>query len=167
MLVYKLSYKNYYYIGSTKNFESRFTQHKSDCFNKNKYPNLKFYKKFKELGLTKENFYKEIKHELLCICKDDVIKKMENIYIKLDDEFCLNIKRENQNVINNEEYYKNNKDHIIKYNINNYYNNQEEKIEYQKQYNKDNKEKIKEYQKNWYQKNKEKIKEEYYKKQSY
>ena len=36
MLVYKLSYKNYYYIGSTKNFESRFTQHKSDCFNKNK-----------------------------------------------------------------------------------------------------------------------------------
>jgi len=123
--VYKLSYKNYYYIGSTENFDKRLIRHKHDCFNKNrKCYNCKEMKKFRELGLTKENFYKDIKYKFLCILNSNKkLTEYENIFINLKDEYCLNTKKENQNSLNEdgshnkdyfEEYYKKNKEKILK-----------------------------------------------------
>ena len=131
--VYKLEYKDFYYIGSTNDFKQRLWDHKSRCFNiKKKEYNYKKYKVFRKLGLTKDNFYKEIKHEILC---DKIyeyeMKVLENEFIDLDDVFCLNCCIENLT--------------------------EEQKKEYQKEYREKNKDKINKKQKEYREKNKDKI----------
>ena len=121
--IYELSYKNYHYIGSTKDFKKRFYKHKSFCFSKNlKEYNYKVYKKFRELGLKKENFYKEVKHNILvCEIFKWECKIIENSFIDLEDEYCLNNQKENQNAWNEDGSH--NKEYDKKHNKKNYEKN--------------------------------------------
>ena len=110
MFVYKLKYKNYYFIGTIKHFIMKnlvfckdhkryeiLNKNKSNCCayyrKNNKQYNRKVYKKFRELGITEYNFYKDMECEILCECNTDNIKEMKIKYIKLEDEFCLNTHR--------------------------------------------------------------------------
>ena len=144
-VVYRLEYKGFYYVGSTDNIKNRLTLHKSVCFNINstKY-NLKIYKNFRELGLTKDNFYKEIKKTIILKNLDPIdLKSKENDYINLDDEFCLNDRNENRT----KEYIKQYRKEYSK----EYYETHKEQ---KKQYREKNKEKIKQYNKEYREKKK-------------
>lgn len=116
--IYKLCYKNYYYIGSTIDIPKRMNKHKSRCFNENdKGYNYKVYTKFRELGININNFNNLIKIILDECYEYENKKELENVYIDIEDKYCLNVKKENQNRYNedgtlNKEYdrnYHNNK----------------------------------------------------------
>ena len=146
--IYKLEYKDFYYIGSTNNFKIRLWHHKSNCFNiiKKEY-NYKKYKVYRKLGLTKDNFYKELKYEILC---DNLyeyeMKVLENEFIDLDDVFCINgynsNRTEEQIKEYNKKYKKDHKEKIKKQSKEHYQNNKEKIKEQMKEYNQNNKEKI-------------------------
>ena len=104
-LVYRLEYKGYYYVGSTNNLYTRLKSHKSVCFNTILIDGLYNYEQ----------------------------KIVEDIFIDLSDDFCINSQNENQT--------------------------KENRLNQMKQYNQNNKEEIKEYKKQHYQNNKERLKE--------
>ena len=136
--IYKLTIEDddHYYIGSTKNLSNRLYLHKNNCFNGISRKNYNYYK---SIGITKENFYDMVKCETICICDETKKMEIENKFINLDDKMCLNSKRENQNRNDIVMYYNNNKEKLIKNQLNRYYQN---------------KEKLKKYQLNRYYKNK-------------
>ena len=126
--IYKLSFNEYYYIGSTTDLKRRIIDHKSKCFNENgKEYNKKLYRKIRECNIDFDDIVFE---EIDCCFEWENRNELENVYIDLEDEKCLNSQKENQGRYTNpkeysKEYYENNK-------------------EYKKEYYENNKEKLKE-----------------------
>ena len=165
-IIYKLFSKDAdeFYVGSTTNFHNRQIQHKSSCNNENNpcYNDKKYQYIRNNSGF--ENWDFEIL-ELGEYENNDFLRKIEG-------EFIRNLKPTLNSEIPNrtrKEYYKDNKEKVLK-KQQKYYQDNKEKLcekkrefyennkEYYKKYYGDNKEKAKEYNKKYREDNKEIIK---------
>ncbi len=91
-IIYKLKVGNYYYIGQTKQkFKTRINQHRRDCFNKKKKGyETKKYKKFRELGVNKDNWCDMVKGHIVYECEINEMMYYEYALININDPYCLN-----------------------------------------------------------------------------
>ena len=138
----------FYYIGKT-NMSNRLVHHRSDCYNSCRKYKIKLYLKIRdELKISIEDFYNRVK-ELIIV--KNLTDEEANIYegkaINLDNEYCLNSRRENINRrLNDKEYTKQwrikNKDKIKKDQREIYLKKRDERLEKQKKYRETNKDKI-------------------------
>ena len=152
---------NEIYIGSTADFKSRKSNHKSQCNNENnKNYNYKIYQTIRANGGWNQ-------WKMIQIGKRDNITKRDAEQIeeeyRLDLKATMNTCRAYRSPEVEKEYYKeyreNNKEDLKEY-IKEYRENNKEKIKEQsKEYYQNNKEDRKEYIREYYQNNKEKIKE--------
>jgi len=150
--IYKLEIvdTDYYYYGKSQCIK-RLYNHKSDCFNKNtRFYNIKLYKKIKELKITENNFYEKIKEIILIknlTEQQAIIEESKLINENINDEYCLNSRKENMNRKTEQQkydkkYYKENKETLNKKAKENYEQNKEEIKQRVKEYRDNNKEKI-------------------------
>lgn len=151
------------YYGSTRHYEHRKYQHKSNVNNMNvKHHNYLLYQMIREYdGWTLFKMEVVEKHK----CTRKQIQEIEKNYIStlsMLNTYCSKNTRKEYNKIN-----KSNKSDNKQYQKN-YYQKEKENIkQYQKEYYENRKEKIREYQKEYYEKRKEKkrkYQKEYYEK---
>ena len=142
--------KQWFYIGSTKDFERRVSEH---LYLAKRKPNCNFYKKLKEIEFNENKYeFKPIEH-FDKILKYDLLRKEKENY-----EFYKN---QGKNMLNDHKLfigginlsYNEYKKHYRE-------NNKIELKEQNKQYRETNKEKIKNVKKEYVEKNKERIKEQ-------
>ena len=106
---YKLTIINtpYFYSGSSKLYQksTRINNHKSDCYG-GTHMKIKLYKKIRELGITKKDFYDRV---ILTKILTGMDKKQsiiaENSLIDLSNPFCLNDRNENVDRVKNDKEY--------------------------------------------------------------
>ena len=147
------------YIGSTKDFKSRFIKHKSNCNNiKSEKYNLKVYKFIRDNGGF--NNWNMIKLEEFITDNNQEKLKKEKYYIKLY-ESNLNSYSPLRTIEEYKEWYEDNKEQIKEQKKEWYEDNKEKRKKQNKEWYENNKEKIKEHKKEYYEKNKEKLKEYY------
>ena len=106
--VYKLVIGDYYYIGSGR--PERFIEHKYKCFaEKYRNYNTPLYKFIRSQGITKDTFYDNVKKVVLFSgLKNKLLaEKVENAYINLEDEYCINKKKSGIDYKNNINEYHN------------------------------------------------------------
>tara|TARA_R110000796_G_scaffold187721_1_gene304684 strand:+ start:331 stop:810 length:480 start_codon:yes stop_codon:yes gene_type:complete len=146
--IYKIYKDDWIYIGSSVNFKSRVSKHKSACNNtKSKKYNYKIYKLIRSNGGW-EKFHKEKIIDVYCENSKE-LRKIEGTYIKmLRSEFKLN---SNESGRSDKEYREDNKIKICEYGRQYRKINKEKLIKYRK----DNKDKISIYNKRY----REKIKQ--------
>lgn len=93
--IYKLKYKQYYYIGQSNNYKRRYKQHIKSCFNRCKKSYwTKLYHKLRILGIkNKDDFNNKVKLTIVCICNDENVDFIENNCINMNNYNCLNTLR--------------------------------------------------------------------------
>ena len=151
-VIYKICCRNpsinEIYIGHTTNYTNRKHNHKSNCCNSNlNNYNLFLYKFIRENGgwdnwsmIQIENYNCNSKREA------ELRERywIETLKPKLNSVSPITSKEEKEK--QKQDWYKENKDHILQKAKENYEENKEHKLEYQKQYAEENKEQIKGYQ---------------------
>ena len=162
-IIYKISCKDELikdcYIGSTFNFDVRYTRHKSDCKNHNSHCyNYKLYQFIRNNG-----GFNNFKFEILLSfeCKNSKQKTLKEQYFL--DEFMPSLnsikayRTEEEKKAYDKEYQENNKEKIKEH----YEKNKELISEYKKEYYGNNIEEILKYQKEYYVNNKAKLTEKF------
>lgn len=155
---------DYIYVGSTANFTSRKSKHKSTCKNKDKCK-MKVYQTINEFGGW-ENWTMEILEECLELSKIETQQKEEEWRVKLNAQLNsqkayiedYEIQRKDYN-LQRKEFREENKEKIREQKKEHYENNKEQIREKQAEYREENREKINEQKKQHYQENKDKVKE--------
>jgi len=154
--IYKISYKDLNYYGSSK-YKNRFIGHKSDYKSWKEGKADLYVSSFKLFEEAEKNNEQPTFEVLGCFYKpfcNECMRKEEQKYI--DGNECVNI----QNAFVSEEQRKENmREYMIEYMKEYREENKEQIAEYNKQYNEENKERIKEYFSEHYEKNKERKKE--------
>ncbi len=107
-IIYKLSIKNYIYIGSTKNFNRRKNEHKSRCLNGKK-DEIILYKKINELGGWSECEIVPIEEY---DCESSLQARIREEFHRKEYEAQLNT---NKAYISKEEKYQLKRDYYKKY----------------------------------------------------
>jgi predicted GIY-YIG superfamily endonuclease len=117
-----------FYIGSTKNFIRRKSEHKCSYNNKNN----KLYQFIREHN-NWENFTMSIIETFICETKDEALKK-EQYYIEL---LKPTLNKKNAFGFDNKKYYQDNKEQKREYQKQYHIAHKEERKEYNKQYRKE------------------------------
>lgn len=161
--MYKICSKNALitetYIGHTTNFIQRKNQHKISCNNESdKNYNRRVYKFIRENGGWDNWSMIQIEDHCCNNRREAEMRErywIENFKANLNcvNPFTTNEEKEKQK----QEWYEENKEHVLLKLKEHYNENKEQKIEYQKQYAEENKEKISEYQIQYTEANKEKL----------
>jgi hypothetical protein len=166
-IIYKLCCKdpfiNEIYIGHTTNFTNRKNQHKTSCCNvTDKKYNQYVYQFIRNNGgwdnwsmVQLESKNCKDKREAESVEHEWIKKIMSTLNSNKPYAMC----KENPKIYK-QDWYEENKEHILQKAKERYEENKEQKIEYQKQYAEENKEKISESQKEYREKNKEKLSEQ-------
>tara|TARA_R110000787_G_scaffold110227_1_gene218875 strand:- start:496 stop:1158 length:663 start_codon:yes stop_codon:yes gene_type:complete len=184
-IIYKLLVGDFWYVGKTINsFKSRYNQHKSMCFNKNKKDyNSKKYIIMRKMGVSLKNWNDKVKYEIIFEGDNKWLYCYENLSIKLDDPWCINtlcckidkiepvevnrwgtmtkdmIKEQGKKYREEHKeqikiYRESRKEYYKKYNEKYYNDNKKQRLEQMKKYNNNNKEQIKKNSKKYYENNK-------------
>jgi len=151
---YKIQVGNECYVGSTKNFKNRMSEHKYNCRNeKKRIYNIKVYKSIREVGWDKIDVM--IIDKIIYNSKHEAFD-METKYMNMFDA-KLNSRYPKRSM---KEYYEANKERIAERDRKKYRESNQEMIrERGKKYYQANKEEIAEKKKQYYEANKEKMKE--------
>ena len=164
-VVYKIILPDdFYYTGSTENYEKRKIKHKSIIDNLNKIE-LKENKRKLYSHILYNNFkFGDLKFQKLFIgfVENKIeLRKLENQNFNLNDKFCLNsyvaFKTEDEIKEYSKQYYENNKDEINEKMKKYYELNKKQFKEYRKQYYENNKDEIKEKNKKYCEENKDNL----------
>ena len=135
------------YVGcTTQSLSERMAKHKHDSM---KRPNICFYQHIDDW----DNWYIELYENYACENKEQLNKR--------EGEIIREIGTINKQIAGrtHQEWYKDNKEKVLKQRKDNYDNNKDKILQSQKEYANKNKDKIKEYKKEYGQKNKEKLAE--------
>ena len=147
----------YFYIGSTTvELSNRMAKHKIES---KRNPDRKVYKAFNEIGWDDLKIIKIIDTPD-CKTKEDLTQQEQKYIDELKNEWCLNHFKAWTGLNNKDydkDYYKQNKDKIIKQTKSYYENNKEEISKKNKEYREKNKETILERTKQYREKNKDEI----------
>ena len=91
-IIYKLIVGDWHYIGRTINsFRGRYMAHRKSCFNRSKTAyHSKVYKKFRELGVKKDNWTEMVQYKIIYECHNDWLDCYEYMSINVNNYYNLN-----------------------------------------------------------------------------
>lgn len=133
------------YIGSSKDVKKRYLKHKSSCYNKNcKGYNIPFYKYIRENNINFLDLNFVVLQKFQNYDKI-ILENNEKMLIEFINPICnksIPLRTDKEYEEYQKEYYKDNKDDILKKNKDYYEDNKDDILKYKKDYYINNKDKI-------------------------